>query len=127
HLAGRNAEMLGFVQAPVAFPRSQPNVRRWTFLTGKAAGPGMLPDVSWYGPDGKPTDWHSHSPSLTSVFGTSGLDDPNARPVMVMLHAGRGRHHFNVPPAVANLNWRLFVDTAAESPADLHPKADGPP
>ena len=126
-LVERNAEMLRFVQALVAFRRRQPNVRRWTFLTGKAARPGMLPDVSWYGPDGKPVDWHSHSPSLTSVFGTSGLDEPAARPVMVMLHAGREPHRFHVPPAVAGLDWRLFVDTAAEPPGDVYPNADGPP
>jgi isoamylase len=126
-LVERNAEMLRFVQALVAFRRRQPNVRRWTFLTGKAASPGMLPDVSWYGPDGKPTDWHSHSPSLTSVFGTSGLDEPIARPVMVMLHAGGHSHRFHVPPAVAGLKWRLFVDTAAEPPGDVYPNADGPP
>ncbi len=126
-LVERNAEMLRFVQALVAFRRRQPNVRRWAFLTGKATRPGTLPDVSWYGPDGNPTDWHSHSPSLTSVFGTSGLDEPVARPVMVMLHAGGQRHRFHVPPAVSDLSWRLLVDTAAEPPGDVYPQADGPP
>jgi isoamylase len=126
-LVERNVEMLRFVQALVAFRRRQPNVRRWAFLTGAAAQPGMLPDVSWYGPDGMPIDWNSHSPSLTSVFGTSGLDDPVARPVMVMLHAGSQPHRFCVPSTVAGLAWRLFVDTAAEAPGDVHPNADGPP
>ena len=39
-------------RALIAFRRRQPNVRRGAFLTGKAAKPGQLPDVSWYGPDG---------------------------------------------------------------------------
>ena len=126
-LVEKNAEMLRFVQALIAFRRRQPNVRRGTFLTGKAdRQPGQLPDVSWYGPDGKPIEWHANGPSLTSVFGTSGLDDPAARAVMIMLHAGDEPHRFVVPPAAANLNWRLFVDTAAEPPDDIYPDADGP-
>jgi isoamylase len=125
-LVERNSEMLRFVQALIAFRRRQPNVRRGAFLTGKAAQPGELPDVSWYCPSGQPVDWQAHTPSLTSVFGTSGLDDPAARPVMVMLHAGQQPYPFHVPPAVAQLPWRLLVDTAAEAPADIYPKADGP-
>jgi glycogen operon protein len=125
-LVEKNAEMLRFVQALVAFRRRQPNVRRGSFLTGKAARPGELPDVSWYGPAGKPIEWHANGPSLTSVFGTSGLTDPAARAVMIMLHAGREPQKYVVPPAVANLGWRLFVDTGADSPHDIFPEADGP-
>jgi len=32
------------------FRRRQPNVRRGSFLTGKAVKPNQLPDVSWYVP-----------------------------------------------------------------------------
>ena len=126
-LVERNAEMLRFAQRLIAFRRRQPNVRRGAFLTGKASRPGLLPDVSWYGVDGKPIDWNSAFHSLTSVFGTSGLDDPAARPVMLMLHSGDEEQEFIVPPIVAPLKWRLFVDTAAEPPGDVYPNADGPP
>jgi len=126
-LVEKNTETLRFVQALTAFRRRQPNVRRGSFLTGKAAKPGLLPDVSWYGPHGKPVDWNATGPSLTSVFGTSGIDDPAARPVMSMMHAGKDAHPFIVPPAVAAIRWRLFVDTAAEPPHDIYPEADGPP
>ena len=67
-LVERNAEMLRFVQALIAFRRQQPNVRRPTFLTGTADKPGQLPDVSWYGTDGKPVDWHNVFHSLTAVL-----------------------------------------------------------
>jgi isoamylase len=125
-LVERNAEMLRFVQGLIAFRRRQPNVRRAAFLTGKAFHPGELPDVSWYNPDGKHVDWHTNGPSFTCVFGTSGLSDPAARAVMFMLHAGGEPHRFVVPPAVAGLNWRLFIDTSAEPPHDIYPDADGP-
>jgi glycogen operon protein len=126
-LVEKNAEMLRFVQALIAFRRRQPNVRRGSFLSGKAAKPGSLPDVSWYAPDGKPIDWNATWPSLTSVFGTSGIDDVAARPVMIMLHAGGHPQSFTVPPAAAGPHWRLLVDTAAEPPEDVYPDDDGPP
>jgi glycogen operon protein len=125
-LVERSAEMLRFVQSLVAFRRRQPNVRRGAFLEGKATRAGMLPDVSWYDPNGKPTEWHNNGPSLISIFGTSGLTDPAARNIMLMLHAGGDPHRFVIPVAATKLNWRLFVDTAAEAPHDIYPAADGP-
>jgi glycogen operon protein len=86
----------------------------------------MLPDVSWYSPDGRPIDWNGNGPSLTSVFGTGGIDNVAARPVMLMLHAGREPQRFAVPPAAAGISWGLLVDTAAEPPHDVYPEADGP-
>jgi glycogen operon protein len=134
-LVEKNAEMLRFVQALVAFRRRQPNVRRGKFLTGKVVppvpspqspSPALLPYVSWYNPAGQQIEWHNNGPSFTSVFGTSGLTDPSARAIMIMLHAGNEPHRFVVPPAAANLNWRLFIDTGAAAPDDIHPGADGP-
>ncbi len=126
-LVEKNAEMLRFVQALIAFRRRQPNVRRGAFLTGKAAKPDQLPDVSWYGPDGKPIDWNANGPSLTSVFGTSGLTDPAARASDD--HAPRRRPapaNSKCRTAAAGIKWRLFIDTAAEPPGDIYPEADGP-
>ena len=125
-LVDRNAEMLRFVQALVAFRRRQPNVRRGAFLTGEAGKPGQLPDVSWYGPNGKPIDWNVNGPSLTSIFSTDGLDDPAARAVLFMLHAGNEPQSFAMPAAGTNQTWRLFIDTAAEPPGDIYPDANGP-
>ena len=126
-LVEKYVEMMRFVQALTAFRRRQPNVRRGSFLTGKAPKPGMLPDVSWYEPNGKPIDWNATGPSLTSVFGTTGIDDPAARPVMMMMHASNDPYAFVVPTAAAAIPWRLFVDTAAEPPNDIYPNAGGPP
>ncbi len=132
-LVEKNAEMLRFVQALVAFRRRQPNVRRGKFLTGRVlptADSGKptahLPDVSWYNPAGKQIEWHANGPSFTSIFGTSGLKDHAARAIMIMLHAGGQPQRFQIPTAAAGLHWRLFVDTAAHSPADIYPDADGP-
>ena len=126
-LIERNAEMVRFTQALIAFRRSQPNVRRAAFLTGAAAKPGELPDVSWYGTDGKPVDWNNVLHSLTALLGTSGLTDPAARPVLMMLHSGSQPQPFAFPKAAFGRKWHLFIDTSAEAPDDVYPNADGPP
>jgi glycogen operon protein len=126
-LVERNEEMLRFCRALIEFRRRQPNVRRSSFLTGTAAKPGQLPDVSWYGTDGKPVDWNHVHRSLTAILGTSGLDDPAARHILLMLHAGNEPQPFAVPMTARDRKWRLLVDTAAKSPHDVYPDADGPP
>ena len=125
-LVERNAEMFRFVQSLITFRRRQPNVRRGSFLTGRAVKPDQLPDVSWFGPDGRPIDWNATGPSLTSIFGTAGLTDPAARAVMFMLHSSDQPGEFRTPAAAAGQKWRLFIDTAAEPPGDIYPDADGP-
>jgi glycogen operon protein len=125
-LLEKNAEMLRFTQELIRFRKNQPNVRRAAFLTGQAIGPGQLPDVSWFGADGLGVDWSGPHKSLVCILGTAGLDDPSARYIMLMLHAGGDSQEFAVPAPARRLPWRLFVDTAAESPADIHPAANGP-
>src|SRR5262245_37702173 len=125
-LVEKNAEMLRFVQTLNAFRRRQPNVRRPAFLTGKAAKPGQLPDVTWFNPDGSTVNWSTPGSSLACLLGTSGLSDPAAKAVFIMLHCGPKSQEFKAPPAAANMNWRLFIDTAAATPDDIYPEGDGP-
>jgi isoamylase len=126
HLVERNAEMLRFVREMIAFRRAQPVLRRQKFLTGTASRPGELPDVSWYGVEGNAVNWQSTFHSLTCVLGSCWLDDPAARCVMIMLHSGNQPQKFNIPEPAVALKWRLFIDTAAKSPADIYPQGDGP-
>ncbi len=126
-LVHRNAEMLRFCQALIGFRKLQPNVRRDTFLTGAPTENGKLPDVSWYSPDGKPMAWEQATKGILCVFGTDGLSDPAARPVMLLLNAGETTQEFTIPAGVRSLGWRQFIDTSALSPADVYPALDGPP
>ena len=125
-LLERNAELLRFFKGLVTFRLHQPNVRRASFLTGTASGPHGLPDVSWYGATGEPVDWQATYHSLVCLFGTSGIDDPAAREVMILMHAGQSPQAFNIPSPAGQLRWRLLLDTEAESPNDIYPEADGP-
>jgi glycogen operon protein len=125
-LVQKNADFLRFVQALIAFRRSQPTVRRSAFLTGESTSDGQLQDVSWYGPDGKTIAWEETYHSLTCLFAATGLDDPAARDVLIMMHSGQEPQEFLLPESAHDISWRLFIDTAADTPGDIYPAADGP-
>ncbi len=125
-LVEKNAEMFRFVHELIAFRRAQPVLRRQKFLTGTASRPGELPDVSWYGVEGNSIDWQNTFHSLTCVLGSCWLDDPAARAVMIMMHSGHEPQKFKIPEPARVHQWRLFIDTAAKSPADIYPGGDGP-
>ena len=123
----RNADMLRFVQSLTAFRRRQPNIRRADFLNGQTDSAEKLPDVRWFDALGTPIKWETAFSSLTCLLGTTGLDDPDARAMLILLHAGGRPQKFTVPPEAQAIGWRLFIDTATPTPGDIYPDADGPP
>jgi glycogen operon protein len=47
--------------------------------------------------------------------------------VLFILHACQEPREFILPMVARDIPWRLFINTAAESPADIYPGLDGPP
>ena len=126
-LVEKHTDLFRFTRELISFRRNQPTVRREEFLNGQPLRSGELPDVSWYGADGQEVDWNSGGKSLVCVFGTVGLGHPNARPIMLLMHAGDQPREFVIPVPVRSKAWNLFVDTSAKPPADIYPEGDGPP
>jgi len=128
-LVGENADLVRFCRALVAFRKRQPTVRRASFLAGMPVSPGSLADVSWFNAEGRPMTWSHGERSLQCLFGAwpmTGASSLSARHVLVMLHADWAPREFTLPAAGHPIHWRLFVNTAAESPDDVYPDADGP-
>jgi glycogen operon protein len=125
-LVKRNAEVLRFCRALIDFRRRQPTVRRAKFLTGSPSLAGEIPDVSWYGPDGQAVQWDRPAHSLICLLSASGLDNPDARHLLMLIHSGPDPQDFVLPAAAAPIPWRLFIDTFAKSPHDVFPDVDGP-
>ena len=51
----------------------------------------------------------------------------NGRDVMFLLNATPQEQLFIIPAVAKGTRWRLFIDTAAESPEDIYPSLNGPP
>jgi glycogen operon protein len=127
-LVKENIDLVRFVQALVAFRKRQPTVRRASFLRGEPARPGGLPDVSWFNADAGPVDWLSDDLSLTCLLAApaaSHAADP-PRHVLLFCHSGTLPREFCVPAPARHLRWNLFINTGADSPADIFPNLDGP-
>ena len=128
-LVKRNRDLYRFCQVLIAFRKAEPTVRQENFLTGRPRRPGGLPDVSWHGAHGGPVDWGRDERSLVCLLGAMPRLDPEAMPnhhVLILSHAGLDARDFVLPPICREIPWRLFVDTAANSPADVYPGLDGP-
>ena len=128
-LVESNAALVRFCQTLIAFRRGQPTVRRPDFLNGQVVDGQTLPDVSWFGDDGRASDWTSEASHLICLLAAPGAeDDPEGagRDVMLLLNGTAEPSQFILPRAAKGTPWRLFVDTAADSPKDIYPKLDGP-
>ncbi len=128
-LVEKNEGLVRFTKALIDFRRQQPAIRRVDFPSGDAPRPGELPDVLWFGPDGRRKDWRAGCPSLTCLFSAPPVSDEaknKPRHVLMMIHAGRQPREFTIPLLPKPVNWRVFLDTRQHSPNDIFPALDGP-
>ena len=129
-LVDKNDSLQRFFAAVVHFRRAEPTVRQINFLQGQPNGPSGVPDVSWFSNTGGQVDWSGDSRSLTCLLAAAPPETPTSPPnhhVLMLFHAGVDARHFTLPTPARGLDWRLFLNTAADSPNDIYPELDGPP
>jgi glycogen operon protein len=129
-LVRKHRSVRRFVEALIAFRKSEPALRREDFLTGRPQNGRGLPDVSWYGPDGATINWAASDRSLQCLLAAvapSNGEPSHSRHILILCHAGAEPCRFLVPHVARHLSWRLFVNTAAKTPGDIYPALDGPP
>ena len=127
-LVDDNQDLLRFVQSLIQFRRQTPTVRRHGYLSGTPITEGGMPDVSWYSSYGTAIDWGHQDGCLTCLLvAPDEVEEDELRKHVLLLVNGTGTDREFVFPAFAKaLQWRLYVDTAAEPPADIFPDLDGP-
>ena len=129
-LTKKNADLRRFCSALIEFRKSEPTVRQRNFLSGQPVRPGGFPDLSWFGPDGKAVDWDHSGPSLMCMLAAAPLEENCTRAnhhILMLCHAGVEPREFFIPQRIASLEWKTFLDTGAQPPADIYPELDGPP
>ncbi len=125
----KNADMFRFTQGLIAFRKGQPTIRRTGFLTGQVVPGRVVPDVAWFAADGSPLDWGQGVLSMmVYIAAPPRIEDPNriGRDVLMLFNSTTSPREFKLPPVMSHLTWGLFVDTAAEPPADIYPTLNGP-
>ncbi len=129
-LLEKNQALWRFCQALIAFRRAEPSVRRTNFLYGEPPLPSGFPDVTWSSAAGDTVDWTDEESTLICLLAAALRENPLSpenHHLLMMFNAGIDPQEFIIPASVGRIAWRKFIDTAAESPADIYPLLDGPP
>jgi len=127
-LTDRNADLLAFTRAVIAFRAAHPVLRAPMFATGYERGTTHgYPDLSWHGVHPWQPDWSPGSRLLGWMrWGRTadGKDD-----VVYVLHNAHWEQHLiELPELPEELRWHLFADTsdpaAPPAPGQEQPLAD---
>ena len=129
-LLKRHKDVYRFVRELIRFRKKEVTVRQPYFLLGHPRVSGGLPDISWYGAMGGYVPWnHGLERSLTCLISAVPPTMEHAgslHHVLMMFHGGWESKDFYFPAVCHNFSWRLFIDTAAESPNDIYSDQKGP-
>ncbi|MDD3586926.1 MAG: glycogen debranching protein GlgX [Thermoguttaceae bacterium] len=129
NLAKRNDKLYRFCSALIEFRKREGTVRQKYFFCGQPRCAGGIPDISWYSPDGGEVHWNDPATHAMSCLLARAADDPTAKYHVLILANGNWNPVTFAYPAICqhrSFQWRLFVDTAADSPKDVYPAYDGP-
>lgn len=129
NLVEKNDDLFRFVKSLIKFRREQPTVRRMTYLTGRPVDGRMIPDVSWYSPEGDPLDWGQNELAMMAYIGApSQAEDPQGlgRDMLMLFNSTGQTRPYRMPEVGRGMRWKTFIDTAAISPDDIYPEVDGP-
>lgn len=121
-MAEKNGELLRFVQRLVAFRRSHAAFMRPDFLTGKGRTARGIPDITWFGPDGKPVDWTRAGHFIAyRLMGAreSILAERDDSDFYLIFNASSRDVTVTVCPPPEGMCWRRVIDTAREAPDDI--------
>ncbi|MBI5883875.1 MAG: glycogen debranching protein GlgX [Elusimicrobia bacterium] len=109
--ARRNADFTEFTAKAVAMTRRYPVLQRRRFLVGHDEEGREVPDIAWFGLDGKAARWDD--PEVrTAVFMLEG-------PLFFIYNCDHRLAHTVLPPAPNGRPWRRVVDTSLASGEDF--------
>ena len=130
--------LLRFVRTLIDFRLDEPALRRRAFLTGQPSESGELADISWFSPQGGERVWNDNPQPCLAVL-LSGQVHPSENDkrfvhekgrfhIFTLLNGTEQSVEFLFPAVTARPDflWRLFINTAADSPNDIYPDFDGP-
>jgi glycogen operon protein len=123
-LAESNADLVRFTREIIALRQRHPVLRRESFPRGD----GIRPDVVWHGTKPHYPDFSRQSHFLAFVLDGHGHDrgGPPDRDLFVAMNAWRESLVIEIPQSPSGRQWRLAVETGAQSPRDIYPGDSGP-
>src|SRR5262249_44841854 len=105
--ADRNSEILRFARGAFAFRRAHAVLRREAFYTDQ--------EVEWFRADGNRPDWSDANLRHVACM----IQDGKEADICMLFNADFAPIDFKLPETPAGKQWRIAVDTSANSPDDV--------
>jgi isoamylase len=123
--ADKNADLLAFCRRAIAFRRQHRVLQRKRFYKGRTTGGSGIPDLAWYGPDGREPDWDD--PKLhTLCYQIHAAESPQEYLLFFILNADPKPKTILLPPCACG-RWHRVIDTSRQHPEDfLNPGTEQP-
>jgi glycogen operon protein len=104
-LATRNGGLVRFVKGLIALRKEHPVLSMERFYSSE--------EISWFGPEGQPPDWHGIDNRLGCVI----REDSAGGKLCMLFNAAPLPTRFVLPSTAGE--WRMLVDTSRSPPDDL--------
>ena len=113
---GMDGDLLAFTARLVRARRACPALRGAAALTGAPVDEAGVPDVAWYGGDGKPMTsdrWQNgrNRTLMAALYAPATVTEAADR-VLVVLHGGAAPLETKLPAPRPGFGWRLLADSA---------------
>ncbi|HEX3512995.1 MAG TPA: glycogen debranching protein GlgX [Trebonia sp.] len=120
-LAEKNAELLRFTRALIAFRHAHPGLRSGEHARGTDYVGSGFPDLSWHGTQPWQPDWGPFSRVLAIMWCGRHAKGGTVRDqhIYLIMNPHWEEHEARLPELPAGSEWRLFADTGAAAPADI--------
>jgi isoamylase len=128
-LLERRADIHRFTRSLISFRLRHPTFQRPEFFNGQDADHDSVPDISWFGPDGKPMEWDLAGKALACLLEGGGLPagaERDDQSILLMFYSGSELLEFQLPPPPGGGAWYLALDTGLATPLDF-PEPDREP
>ena len=115
-----NSDVLRFVRELIALRRRHPTLSRPGFLTGNLEPARGIPDISWHGVRPGELPWADPAACFLAftLAGTSATEED----LHVLVNMSDRSESVELP-GIPGRHWHLAVDTARDSPDDIHTAA----
>jgi glycogen operon protein len=131
-LAGTNADMLAFWRKAIALRKRLPLLMGKRFLTGEDKDRNEVPDIAWFGPEGKDLDWNRPD-GRSLAFQLDGYDDEGRNGAgreggpsrsepgryYFLFNAAATETEFRLPPLLESQAWHRVADTSLPAGEDF--------
>ncbi|HPO01719.1 MAG TPA: glycogen debranching protein GlgX [Treponemataceae bacterium] len=120
--ADKHADVQRFTREIIAFRRRHPAFLRPEFFTGSETAAHVMPDIVWFGPDGRSPDWSALDHFIAyQLIGSRAtiLTDCDDNDFYIMYNASQRDITATIAPPLEGKKWFRVIDTSYDSPLDI--------